>query len=61
VVIDLPQVVEMEHNADAQALLRRDVESLCSSFERFGIRPDPRRVLRDVHDIAEGAAYRGPT
>lgn len=52
VVIDLPQVVEMEQNVHSQALLRRDVESLCRSFERFGLRHDTNTVLRRVYDLA---------
>jgi RIO kinase 1 len=40
VVIDLPQVVDIAANTNAAALLRRDVESLCRSFRRLGVRRD---------------------
>lgn len=48
VVIDLPQVVVMEYNPSAGALLRRDAESLCRSFDRFGFRYDANTVLRSI-------------
>ena len=54
VVIDLPQVVELDANHNAQALLRRDAESLCHTFGRFGIDADPGRVLLRVRAVAAG-------
>jgi RIO kinase 1 len=52
VVIDLPQVVEIESNRNAEKLLERDVGALCSSFSRFGTYPEPRRVLRHVMELS---------
>ncbi len=49
VVIDLPQVVVVEHNSSAEALLRRDAESLCRSFDRFGFHYDATTVLRSIN------------
>lgn len=46
IVIDFPQTVEIYHNHNAKELLRRDAESLCRSFERHGVRPDPDALYR---------------
>lgn len=48
IVIDLPQLVRIEESADAAALLRRDIDSLCATFERFQIEIDRRKVAREV-------------
>lgn len=48
VVIDFPQVVELKHNPNANALLARDVHSLCTSFLRQGVHADENAVLRAV-------------
>jgi RIO kinase 1 len=48
VVIDLPQVVDIAANGNAAALLRRDVESLCRSFRRLGVRCDAGALWRAV-------------
>jgi len=52
IVIDLPQVVEIESNPNASGLLWRDVGALCGTFSRFGIDADPDRVLGRVRFIA---------
>lgn len=46
VIIDVPQMVEVEENRSAGELLERDVTSLCRSVK--GVRADPRRVLERV-------------
>lgn len=48
VLIDVPQMVEIERNRHALALLQRDVESLVNSFRRLGIDADPLEVLQRV-------------
>jgi RIO kinase 1 len=48
VVIDFPQVVEFKHNRNADALLERDVHSLCKSFSKQGVKADEGRILREV-------------
>lgn len=57
VVIDLPQLISIEENPNAAELLRRDIDSLCATFSRFGIPIDPRSVARKVVR-AEGDALR---
>ncbi len=52
VVIDFPQVIEFKNNPNAAAFLVRDVESLCKSFTRQGIRADPGKILREVHSLS---------
>jgi RIO kinase 1 len=46
VVIDFPQVVLIKENPHAWELLERDAVSLCSSFSRFGLKPDPVHLIR---------------
>ena len=46
VIIDVPQMTEIEENRSAGELLERDVVSLCRSVK--GVRADPRRVLERV-------------
>jgi RIO kinase 1 len=52
IVIDFPQVVEVEANPAANQILRRDVEGLCRSFGHFGLHPDPVTTLREVQRLA---------
>ena len=48
VVIDFPQVMEFEHNPNANAFLERDVRSLCKSFRKQGVTADEVKVLLEV-------------
>jgi len=48
VVIDFPQVMEFKSNPNSSAFLVRDVQSLCKSFLKQGIRADEARILREV-------------
>ena len=48
VVIDFPQVIEIKNNPNANALLERDVHSLCKSFRKQGVTADEGKVLREV-------------
>lgn len=48
VVIDFPQVMELNQNRNAVAFLTRDVHSLCKSFTKQGIRADEAKVLAEV-------------
>ena len=50
VVIDFPQVIELNHNPNAHAFLERDVRSLCKSFTRQGVNADKVKVLREVRE-----------
>jgi len=52
VVIDLPQMVSVQENQQAQALLERDVRSLCLSFRKQGITTEPAAVLAEVRRLA---------
>lgn len=44
IVIDLPQVVEIERNPNAVELMQRDVRSLCRSFRKIGVDADPAEI-----------------
>ena len=46
VAIDFPQMVEAHESPRALELLRRDLESLCRSFRRLGVRRDPSDLWR---------------
>jgi RIO kinase 1 len=48
VVIDVPQMVSAAANPQAPTLLRRDIESLCQTFARQGVRRDPADLWRQV-------------
>lgn len=54
VVIDFPQVVELDRNPWAEMILQRDVSGLCRTFGHLGHRADPREVLCRVMQIARG-------
>ena len=57
VVIDLPQLIHIEESVHAAELLGRDIDSLCTTFGRFGLRPDRRAIARMVVGL-EGEALR---
>ena len=48
VVIDFPQVMEIDKNPNAKAFLQRDIHSLCKSFMKQGVNADESKVLREV-------------
>lgn len=48
IVIDFPQVMEYKNNPNAKAFLVRDVQSLCKSFRKQGVRADEANILREV-------------
>ena len=48
VVIDFPQVMEFKNNPAAEAFLKRDIQSLCKSFLKQGVKADETQVLRGV-------------
>jgi len=48
IVIDFPQVMEINHNPKAHAFLERDVHSLCKSFMKQGVIADEVKILREV-------------
>ncbi len=63
VVIDLPQAVEADHQ-EAQALLARDVASLCATFRPHGVEVASERVLAYlglVEDALPTMRQRGPS
>jgi RIO kinase 1 len=47
-VIDFPQAVDARSNPNARALLRRDVENVCSWLARRGARADAGRFTDDL-------------
>lgn len=48
VIIDLPQVIEINNNPNFDAFLARDVRSLCKSFRKQGLKSDEEKALREV-------------
>lgn len=48
VVIDFPQVIEIENNSSYKELLYRDVNSLCKSFRKYGIKSDTDNIYRNL-------------
>lgn len=47
-LIDFPQVIDIQANRSAQAVLKRDVERVCQYFRRYGIREDPTRLADEL-------------
>lgn len=47
IVIDFPQMVEIESNPAYGELLRRDIGSLCKSFRKHGVKPDEESICRE--------------
>jgi len=56
VVIDFPQMIDIAESSQALKILAQDVDSLCLSFKRHGIREDPKVVLRNVKARTTGEA-----
>jgi RIO kinase 1 len=52
IVIDFPQVVEIQANPRAQEILERDAAGLCRSFKHFGIRAEASDVLKQARKVA---------
>jgi RIO kinase 1 len=50
VVIDFPQVIEFKNNPGAEAFLKRDIQTLCKSFMKQGVKADEAKLLRTVQD-----------
>jgi len=51
VVIDFPQVIEINKNPNADAFLERDIRSLCKSFIKQGVIANEAKVLREVQTV----------
>lgn len=47
-VIDFPQAVHPQINAQSFELLQRDIENVCRYWTRYGVRADPRRITEDM-------------
>jgi RIO kinase 1 len=48
VLIDFPQVLNVESNSQGRAILERDLERLCSYFASQGLERDSRRIAREL-------------
>lgn len=48
IVIDVPQMVNIQENPNAKDLLERDVRSLCTSFRKLGVYADAKELFRQV-------------
>ncbi len=48
IVIDLPQLIAIDENPDAAEFLKRDIDSLCTTFARFHIDIDRAAIARTV-------------
>lgn len=51
VVIDFPQVINIESNPFAKEILRRDVNSICKSFKKYKIETNSERIYNDLSRI----------
>ncbi len=47
-VIDFPQAVDPRTNPNARTLLERDIQNVCSYFERQGVHSDPGRLTHNL-------------
>ncbi len=53
IVIDFPQVIEIQRSPHARELLRRDVHSLCHSFARLGVHSNEEIVFKNIEIYAD--------
>lgn len=51
IMIDVPQLVELKDNPEAERLLKRDVASLLTSFRRVGVTDDGTELRRALADV----------
>ena len=51
VVIDFPQVIELDRNPDAHVFLERDIRSLCRSFAKQGVKVDEAKLSREIRAV----------
>lgn len=54
--IDFPQSVEIAKNPHWKMLLERDVQTLCMSFTRLGVRRDPKTILERIFQTLDAQA-----
>ncbi|MDE0200723.1 MAG: hypothetical protein OXK78_21130 [Caldilineaceae bacterium] len=47
-LIDFPQVIDIQANRSARAVLNRDVKRVCQYFSRYGIREDPIQLAEEL-------------
>ena len=47
-IIDFPQAVNVERNQHAHRIFERDIERLCSYFQRQGVNTNARKLARDL-------------
>jgi RIO kinase 1 len=48
VMIDFPQVVDVQSNSNAEGILRRDITRVCEYFARQGVRCNPAAIMDDL-------------
>ena len=48
VLIDFPQVVDIDSNPDARKILTRDIQRVCEYFEGCGMQIDHKRIAYDM-------------
>lgn len=48
VVIDFPQASNPMRNPNAQALLLRDIRSICTFFSKLGVSADPEDIFNEM-------------
>lgn len=53
IVIDFPQVIEIQRSPHARELLRRDVRSLCHSFARLGVQSNEEIIFKNIEMYAD--------
>jgi RIO kinase 1 len=56
VLIDFPQVSDINSNGNSDFILRRDINRVCEYFIRQGVRCDPATITRDLWDRYGGLA-----
>ncbi|MEO6694550.1 MAG: RIO1 family regulatory kinase/ATPase [Ignavibacteria bacterium] len=51
ILIDFPQVIEIQSNVSSKDILKRDIVSLCKSFKRHKVVADPEKIYRNMVNI----------
>lgn len=48
IVIDFPQVINIQSNTSAKEILKRDIVSFCKSFKKHKVESDPEKIYRNM-------------
>ena len=48
IVIDFPQIINIQSNTSAKEILKRDIVSFCKSFKKHKVESDPEKIYKNM-------------